>query len=169
MSSVKSTFSQRMIQIMDAIGINNEQIKAQIISGFDKYTDENKIKIIDNIGNKIQPLLKADNDLRRVLETGLRNYGVNDEVEEMKAKLAELQGLVILKKINENDCDEVIKSLVAAINNKITVVNDFLKNNLSDQKVQNVQIGGSLDELKYKSKYLKYKSKYLNLIKNYMY
>ena len=163
MSSFKSTFNNKMDTILNAIGINNRELRTKILTELDKYTIENKIKIIDNVNDAIQKLENADKQLKRTIDSQLNKPIFTANVERMKEELAELQGLIILKKINENDCDGVINSLIGAITNKLAVVNDLLKTNLSEQT------GGSLDELKYKSKYLKYKSKYLNLIKNYMY
>ena len=68
--------------------------------------------------------------------------------------LVELQILTLIQK--KENCDKVIDGLLDVLNKKIKIVNDTLKENLT-------QAGGSND--KYIKKYLKYKNKYLSLKK----
>ena len=72
--------------------------------------------------------------------------------------LGKLQGLVILKKISSNDCKPVIETLLAAIDKKISVVNEILEQNITQTGGNNINT--------FKNKYLKYKMKYLNLKNN---
>jgi transcription initiation factor TFIIIB Brf1 subunit/transcription initiation factor TFIIB len=159
MTDFESQFQDKMNRIISKLGIN-EGVGNEIITGLQKFATTDKTAIIDNVGKYFDQLLEQDKQLQTLFDTGalsLYKNSIQNEWNAMTKQLAELQGLIILKKVHKNDCDGVIKQLLAAITGKLSVVNDIIKNELS-------QAGGNND-LMYKSKYLKYKTKYLNLMK----
>jgi hypothetical protein len=157
-------FDENMDKILSALNII-DPARNEIMNGLNTYARDDKIKILDSIDNHLHNLVTADNNLNNLISNGgtLAPYKnlITDEWNNMIKQLAELQGLIILKKVKKNDCDGVIKQLLIAITGKITVVNDIIKSELGS----NNQAGGN-NNLIYKSKYLKYKTKYLNLIEN---
>ena len=159
-TTFEGDFENNISTIISALGIAND-VGKQIISGLKTYATQDKTKIINNINLYLPKLLEADRDLNNLFTEGaLLPYKslIQDEWTKMITQLAELQGLIILKKVHKNDCDGVIKQLLAAITAKLSVVNEIVKAELNNQT------GGS-DDTMYKTKYLKYKTKYLNLMK----
>jgi hypothetical protein len=159
MTDFESQFQDKMNRIISSLGIN-ESVGNEIINGLKTFATKDKTAIINNVGNYFKQLLDQDEQLQKLFNAGaLAPYqeSIKNEWNAMTKQLAELQGLIILKKVHKNDCDGVIKQLLAAITGKLSVVNDIIKNELS-------QAGGNND-LMYKSKYIKYKTKYLNLMK----
>ena len=74
------------------------------------------------------------------------------------------------EKVNYNtrnqNCDEIIRALLDALNNKIRSVNQILRENLDPAGAHHAaNQGGGANDDKYMSKYLKYKNKYLSLKK----
>ena len=165
---LEDVFNEKINLILNALGIEIAQQKS-IIDGFKQYTDSDKIKILDNIDNHISNLTQADTNFTEFLKNGiLKKYSdkINPEWANMTKQLAELQGLIILKKVNKDNCDEVIKTLLSAITSKLTNVNTIIKEDLTSHINNNTQAGGNNytdnnNDLMYKSKYLKYKNKYL--------
>jgi membrane-anchored protein YejM (alkaline phosphatase superfamily) len=121
--------------------------------------DQKKININETINEstniKIKELLKADDDINN-FDKYIKTEKVKKNFNLLKKNLAELQVLVILKKLEKvENCDEVINVLLSALNNKLELTNNILESNL--------QKGGNNSEINYYNKYLKYKNKYNNL------
>ena len=121
--------------------------------------DQKKININETIDEstniKIKELLKADDDINN-FDKYIKTEKVKKNFNLLKKNLAELQVLVILKKLEKvENCDEVINVLLSALNNKLELTNNILESNL--------QKGGNNSEINYYNKYLKYKNKYNNL------
>lgn len=165
-------FKDKMEQIIDALGIE-ALLKTDILNELNNFNDSDKYKLLNDpiLEEKINELVNQDQLLNDFYNNNLKNIypSSHDSWKNMIKELAELQGLILLKKVNTQDCDTVIKSLLDVITGKLTVVNNIIKENLNPQQGGNID--GQIDRNRYnnsiyKSKYLKYKSKYLNLIKN---
>jgi hypothetical protein len=130
--------------------------EATINSKLQNYTNVEKYKLINSANKYLENLVDAD---KKIIKLEMEDKLSKDNIVLFKttlAELAKLQGLILIRKASEN-CDELIKVLLEAFKNKLSVVNDILINNLNDQK------GG--DNI-FKHKFFKYKTKYLNLLKN---
>jgi hypothetical protein len=130
--------------------------EATINSKLQNYTNVEKYKLINSANKYLEDLVDAD---KKIIKLEMEDKLSKDNIVLFKttlAELAKLQGLILIRKASEN-CDELIKVLLEAFKNKLSVVNDILINNLNDQK------GG--DNI-FKHKFFKYKTKYLNLLKN---
>tara|TARA_B110000971_G_C19987118_1_gene490133 strand:- start:424 stop:945 length:522 start_codon:yes stop_codon:yes gene_type:complete len=166
-NNLGQTFLAYVEQIIVTLGID-EPIRQQIIDMMTTLDDKSKYKIISDTGLKtnVDQLLEADktlNDLVRngVLKTFYEKGGDNKVAwDDAMSQVARLQGLIILRKISQNDCDSLIKTLLGAFNQKLQAVNTVLTSDL------NSQAGGA--DNNYLVKYLKYKNKYLKLLKNNM-
>jgi hypothetical protein len=120
----------------------------------------------------VNKLIDADEKLQKLVnEEGILHSFYTKNTENKQAwddsmkQVARLQGLIILRKISNNDCDGLIKSLLDAFDTKLQAVNELLSSDLRANK-DGKQVGGSGND--YLVKYLKYKNKYLKLLKNNM-
>lgn len=165
--TINLDFDNKMRRIISKLGIV-DTVRDRIIEDLATYAVKDKTKIINNIDIRLPELLKADEQLNNLFDNGaLKPYKDSIQIQwtDMTKQLAELQGLSILKKVHQNDCDGVIRQLLLAITGKLTVVNQIMKEGLNQTGGKLDQAGGNND-LMYKPKYLKYKTKYLNLMKN---
>jgi hypothetical protein len=162
-------FIEYIDEIITALGITDTSIKQKIKKDMENFDQKSKYKIISDVElqKNVKLLLKADNELNNLVKAGgiLESFYIKKD-ENKKAwensmeQVARLQGLIILRKISQNDCDGLIKSLLGAFNTKLKAVNTVLDSDLKSQA------GGSDND--YLVKYLKYKNKYLKLLKNNM-
>jgi hypothetical protein len=153
--------------ILTALNINSDSNLAdKILHEMRVLDDKAKYKIISDAALKdnVSKLLEADRNLINVftsstIQNRIKNKDdVKKEWNTTMGNFAKLQGLIILRKISENDCDGLIKSLLGAFNKKLEAVNQVLASDLTHD-----QAGGTNNNY---LKYLKYKNKYLRLRKN---
>lgn len=192
MSSGSETVEQRltdtMTKILAALKIDSNQ-QDQILSEMKTYSTDLKLRIINysKFDEHLDEMLNADRELANLMANNqeLKSYYdknlIKDEWDKSMQELAKLQGLIILRKVAQQDCDGLIKALLNAFNVKISAVNNILSSDLKDkgtspkppsptnlpeitENLKNQEGGGNDD--KYRAKYLKYKAKYLNLVKN---
>jgi hypothetical protein len=173
-------------KIISNLGIEGEyaeQITKQMVA----LNDASKFKIINDteLRKHLEALETADKELHALVNNDgvLHNFYTNGVSDNKKAwdesmkQIAILQGLIILRKISQNDCDGLIRNLLKSFDTKLTAVNELLSSDLkADKDGKHVdspttdngqdQEGGSGND--YLVKYLKYKNKYLKLLKNNM-
>jgi hypothetical protein len=155
MTSIKTDLNTHIDKLSRALGLESStsnELKGIFVS----YSDENKYKLIDKTGEAVTQLLSADQSIKALFDSQLLHYQekIKANWNSMNKNLVELQILTLIQK--KENCDKVIDGLLDVLNKKIKIVNETLKQNLS-------QAGGSND--KYIKKYLKYKNKYLSLKK----
>lgn len=167
-SNLGEQFMKYIDNIITALGITDTNIKQRIEEEMKKFDQKSKYKIISDSALKknVSQLLRADEELNKLVRTNGTLRSFYDKQENKKAwensmeHVARLQGLIILRKISQNDCDGLIKNLLGAFDTKLKAVNTVLESDLKSQA------GGSDND--YLVKYLKYKNKYLKLLKNNM-
>ena len=123
---------------------------------------------------KITSLLEYDNKFKEIGDKMISklNQETIEKWDTVMGRLAELQGLVILKKISKNDSHIIIDSLLNALDNKFRMINFILddtydNNNKDDTNDNNKNLkGGSINNVKKSIIYLINKNKILNFIKN---
>jgi hypothetical protein len=187
-------FIEFINKILTSLNIESP-IKDDVINEMKELDDNSKYVIINDekLQENVKTLIEADKKLYSLIKEGgpLFEYTekIKDEWDKSMKQIARLQGLIILRKISENNCDSIIKSLLDGFNNKLSAVNQILSSDLKapNKKSSKIQtksetsksenneretnelkdtlIGGT-DE--YYTKYLKYKNKYLYLKKNNM-
>ena len=175
-ANLGSEFIVYIDSILKALNINEDrEITNKIVEEMKSFNDNAKYKIINDtlLHNNVAKLIEADTNLNDVFNrSDIQNRikdkdGVKTEWQKTMSQIARLQGLIILRKISENDCDGLIKSLLGAFNQKLEAVNQVLASDLkqSGQASDNnrIQTGGTNNNY---LKYLKYKNKYLRLRKN---
>lgn len=102
---------------------------------------------------KILLLLQSDSEITE-FELKLKNNRTIKNFYTMKEKLAELQVLALVKKLEKSEtCDEVLNSFFVVLNNKFEGVNNVLADSINQTG------GGSSRNVGYYKKYLKYKIK----------
>jgi hypothetical protein len=161
-------FIEYIDEIITALGITDTSIKQKIKKDMEIFDQKSKYKIISDsaLQKNVVKLLEADRKLNDLVKTGGILKTFYDKQENKDAwdnsmkQVARLQGLIILRKISQNDCDGLIKNLLGAFDTKLKAVNTVLESDLKSQA------GGSDND--YLVKYLKYKNKYLKLLKNNM-
>ncbi len=153
MSSIQTSLNNYIDQLSAALGLESTTSN-QLKSIFASYSDVNKYKLITKTETPVKELLSADQSIKALFDSQLKPYQekIKANWNSMNKNLVELQILTLIQK--KENCDEVIDGLLKVLNEKIKIVNDTLKQNLT-------QAGGSND--KYMKKYLKYKNKYLSL------
>lgn len=157
-------FSDYITNILAALGIDKDTGNAILNEMQTKFDDKTKYELVNNpdIQSSIQKLITSDQEINNLIQPGGELEIYKDAIQstwnKTIATLGKLQGLVILKKISSNDCKPVIESLLAAIDKKISVVNEILEQNIAQTGGNNINT--------FKNKYLKYKMKYLNLKNN---
>jgi hypothetical protein len=151
--------------IIQKLGIPNV-FASTIIIEMRKLNNKAKLKIINHEGLNlsIDALKEADDNLGKLIDNGpLTEYYKGEYNQKLwnntMTEVARLQGLILLRKISETNCDGVIQALLGAFDAKLKAVNNILASDLTKSPTQ---IGGSNDAM-FKSKYEKYKMKYLNL------
>jgi len=161
-------FTEYLEKIINALGIPSNQVEGEenlqdsIKNEMKKLNTEAKLQIINNtvLAEQVNKLLEADDKLHSLIKEGgeLHTfYGRNQkEWNNTMSEVARLQGLIVLRKISETDCDGIIKTLLGAFDTKLKAVNDLLSADLKHKD----QTGG--DDM-FKVKYEKYKMKYLTL------
>jgi hypothetical protein len=92
-------FENKMTQILSALGIQ-EPSHQSIITGLKDYAKQDKIKIIETINTQLPKLLEADTALNKLFNEVLKPYKIEENWNAMIKQLAELQGLIILKKVH---------------------------------------------------------------------
>ena len=186
-------------KILTSLNIESP-IKDDVINEMKELDDNSKYVIINDekLQDNVKVLIEADKKLYSLIKEGgpLFEYTdkIKDEWDKSMKQIARLQGLIILRKISENNCDSIIKSLLDGFNNKLSAVNQILssdlkapnkksskiqtksetlrsetsdsENNQQETNLLKTQLIGGTDE--YYTKYLKYKNKYLYLKKNNM-
>jgi hypothetical protein len=159
-----TNFSDYIRTILSTLGIDNTTGTNILNEMEQKFDDKNKYELVNNsqIQTSIQKLITSDQEINNLIQPGGELFIYKDAIkstwDRTIATLGKLQGLVILKKISSNDCKPVIESLLAAIDKKISVVNEILEQNITQTGGNNINT--------FKNKYLKYKMKYLNLKNN---
>lgn len=99
-----------------------------------KFPDAKTIKLDDDLITKIQHLLTADDSIQK-FQTALTNSNKSARVIEnfskLKLELGKLQLAFLIKKINKsNNCEDLLKAFMSALNGKLFVVNEVLANSL---------------------------------------
>lgn len=150
--------------IAEKLKINSAKFKNIIIN---KIPDE-KDRIINDSSllNKISLLIKSDDEINK-FESKLKNIETIKNFGIMKEKLAELQVLALVKKLEKSDtCDDVINSFLVVLNNKFEGVNSVLADSLNQAGgggYNNNYNSNNINGINYYSKYLKYKLKNIEL------
>jgi hypothetical protein len=187
-------FTKYVAKIISNLGIEGANA-AEIVNKMNIFNDAAKFKIINDseLKEHLNALEKADQGLKKlVLDNGELNdfynngrQGNKEAWDESMKQIAILQGLIILRKISQNDCDGLIKNLLKSFDTKLKAVNELLSSDLiadkdgkqttspvkdttsqdPDTTSQGQGLVGGSD---YLVKYLKYKNKYLKLLKNNM-
>jgi len=191
-------FTKYVAKIISNLGIEGENA-TEIAAKMQSFNDAAKFKIINDseLKKHLNALEEADQGLKKlVLDNGELNdfytngrQGNKEAWDKSMKQIALLQGLIILRKISQNDCDGLIKNLLKSFDTKLTAVNELLSSDLkadkdgkqttspvkdtnspvkdtnspvkdtTSQDQDQGQAGGS----DYLVKYLKYKNKYLTL------
>lgn len=129
-----------------------------------KIPEKNRIITDNSLLEKITALLNSDEEIN-AFETKLKSETILNNFRIMKERLAELQVLALIKKLEKSDtCEDVLNSFLVVLNNKFEGVNNVLADSLNQSG------GGSknnqVDEnIEYYIKYLKYKLKSAKLEK----
>jgi hypothetical protein len=167
-TSIKMVNNQQFMEyvsdIIKALGISDNTLKTDIESKMQELNTNTKLKIINNnqLQTQVENLLAADTKLHELVKNdGILNifYKTPENKQQWDntmAEVARLQGLIVLRKISETNCDGIIKTLLGAFDTKLKAVNDLLSADLKHKD----QTGG--DDI-FKVKYEKYKMKYLTL------
>lgn len=168
-NSLGKEFLKYIDDIIKALGITDPNIKDKIKNEMVNFDDKSKYKIISDteLNLNVKKLIDADNKLNNLVKAGgilhpfyIKKNENKTAWENSMEQVARLQGLIILRKISQNNCDGLIKNLLGAFDTKLKAVNTVLESDLKSQA------GGSDND--YLVKYLKYKNKYLKLLKNNM-
>jgi hemerythrin-like domain-containing protein len=134
-----NNFDQYLDLILASIGITDQPIIKTIKSKFNKY-EEKTFKLMNhsNLKDLIDPLLKANSDFNKVLfdpSMGLKEYydlGTTDfkkNWDKLMEQFVILQALIIIKKIDKN-INSGIDSIINALVDKLTAVNNLVEKNL---------------------------------------
>lgn len=141
-------------QIGEKLGVNPQKFQ-QIIK--DRIPDNNRIINDSGLMEKVLLLLRSDSEINQ-FETKLKSKKVLQNFQIMKERLAELQVLALIKKLEKSDtCDDVINSFLVVLNNKFEGVNNVLADSINYEGQKGG--GGNISNINYYSKYLKYKLK----------
>ena len=129
---VISNLSEQINAISDSLGLE-DSITLQIKEKFNSY-DDKIFTMIDNpqLTDLINELLKADNELNKILAPGNEFEsiaGFKENWNKLMTQFLHLQGLIIIKKINKN-IGVGINSIIEALVNKLTVINNLIEQNL---------------------------------------
>jgi hypothetical protein len=130
-------FDTFMDEILKILEIDSTRRDA-ILEHLKKFTTSDKIKIIENLDTVKEKLFYADRQLINLYNSDtLMKYRANIQTEwnKMTSELAKLQGLIILKKAEKEDCNGVINSLLSAITTKISTVNEIVESNLRSNDI----------------------------------
>lgn len=158
-------------QIENALGINNNELVKtvqQLKLDFSKVNMKEQNVLNSTIGN----LIKADQELKNLEMNSEFNMYIQNNIaqwKDLKKNIGKLQALTLINKISkERDCNNVIKTMIKVMNDKIKLINElkeseYPKQQSAQQTTQQTtqqQMGGERD---YKQKYMKYKKKYMML------
>lgn len=161
-------FNDIMGEILNALGIDDNLRDEIIRNAFNVFNVENRFELIANVRAHVVTLINADRRLNNTINEIPQIYrdAVINNWNVMKRQLGELQGLILLKKVQNNDCPGAINAILGAVTAKTEAVNNILRRELGEDPGNrgNLLGGGGDDDLRYRSKYLKYKAKYLNLL-----
>lgn len=162
MSRKRTNLPDPIDLMLSALFGNNTQkathVKNEITEKINKLMSSAQINIFDYTENNElkQRLIEHDKKLSELRENFKTMFPrLENNFDDLLSNLGLLQGLISLQKINK--CDngqQVIKSLIDALNDKLSAVNDIIIENLNNPPTSSNQTGGS-----YKGKYLKYKLK----------
>ena len=178
---IAKNFIEYIKLILDRIGLKSDNANYDSVLAKFSSLDEKKQNIIiesEELRNKISTLLDYDGAFRTIGEnmiSKLSDQQTRDKWDSVMGRLAELQGLVILKKIDNEDTQQIISSLLDALDNKIKIINTILNDDKTEtnQPVENqptnAQIGGAINNVEKSINYLINKNNYLNFLKNNIY
>lgn len=128
----------------------------------EKIPFKNRIIRDKTLLQKIFSLLVSDVEINK-FESKIKNPVVLNSFGKMKEKLAELQVLTLIKKLEKSEsCDDMIHSFITVLNNKIDNVNEILEDSLiqsgggNNHRIENSE---NYEYYEYYLKYLKYKIK----------
>ena len=140
-----------MTKILSALNIE-EDVRNQIITDMlSKLNNKSKLELI-NDNNLQSELIKADAEFANLVKDKilLKNYyNTSDgkaEWNNTMKQLATLQGLIILRKITNNDCNGLVKVLLNAFGNKISAVNNIVLKELNNKSTQYKQSNNDDDK-----------------------
>jgi hypothetical protein len=184
-------FTKYVAKIISNLGIVGDN-ETEITKQMESLNNASKFKIINDtkLRAHLEALETADKQLHALVNNGgeLHNFyngvsGNKEAWDESMKQIAILQGLIILRKISQNDCDGLIKNLLKSFDTKLKAVNELLSSDLKADKdgkqttspdqnttspVKDTTLEGQNGGSDYLVKYLKYKNKYLKLLKNNM-
>ena len=167
----QANFLLKMGRILDALGIV-DPTRGQILAGLNIFTNSDRHQLITTITDADMDILVEDDERINAMvftpaiipDDATRNRIVTSW-NTMKEELAKLQGLILLKKIQNHDCAGAIETILGAVTQKTQTVNRILRTELGENPANpGFLLGGGDDDLRYRAKYLKYKAKYLNLL-----
>ena len=166
--NVKDEYEQLIIEIVNAIGINDDK-KNTLIEKMMNFKKSDKYILTNNtdIKAKIEQLKEADKEFAGLKIKVQAQYSDLVELwETMTTNLVELQGKIILENISATDCTGLIDSVISALDKKLTLMSSILDDhNKSKTPNGNSTIGATNEGSRkyYFNKYMKYKNKYLKL------
>lgn len=139
---LKTLLNARFEEILTRLGVT-EKFKETLKTIANKYSFEDKYKLFEELGlkrdekselkTKFDKLLEVDKELKKIGEKNINGKKLNtnfkEQWEKLLGSLGDLQGLILIKKANKG-CDDLIKELLIAIDNKIVAVNEFIQTEL---------------------------------------
>lgn len=145
-----------------------------------KFNNVETIKLNEELITKITQLLEADDSIQK-FQNKLTELNKSDKIisnfYKLKIELGKLQLAFLIKKINKsNNCEDLLKAFMSALNGKLTIVNEILAESLSNpqqnsssdfETISNLKGGGDISNCtnkKYYLLYVKYKLKNLEII-----
>ena len=159
--NINNDFINYTNKILTALDIPSD---SNVLQEMIKFNDSEKYKIITN--EKINNLLEADSklfELGKRLENEPYYEQIKNQWNLMIKNLAKLQIYIFIKKIDKSNCGPLIEEIVKALDNKISIVNKIMEENIKSIDDENKQI---INTTKLNNKYLKYKTKYLQIKNN---
>ena len=142
--------------ILDILNIEDENDKKNISDLYNKIKDNNKLKLIDKLDDKINKLLDEDFKLAKLkinLEENINFDEIKDNWNKLMFQTGKLQALILINKLKDGNIDRIIDSIMVGFDKKFDMLNNILE--------ENIGLGNQIGGVSNMFKYLKYKIKYL--------
>ena len=150
-------FNKFINKILILLEINNDKDKSTIISLANNLQNNKKIKLINNLEDKMNSLLEEDKKIAK-FKYYLKKNSNFDNVENNWKKLiyqmGKLQALILINKLKDNNVNGLISTITKGFDNKFNMLNNILEENAG---IINQQ--GGYNNM---YNYIKYKIKYIN-------
>ena len=125
-----------------------------------KLSNNNKLKLLDNLNEKTNKLLDEDVKLLKfkyTLKKHIKFEQIENNWNKLMIQIGKLQALILIRKLNNNNninINDLINTINEGFDNKFNMLNTILEENIGLQNQQ----GGSNNILNY----LDYKIKYIS-------